>query len=126
MNIKEYQYYHSIFSHTVACKVPSKEFFLNQLDMYNKNANSSPFPIEIGVSYLHPSDQYCYKTGRELSKARIKPEQYKIRYVNYSKGSIILQLYKEGTSEGIEYLEFEIKHNRKTPYFIAASILYLD
>lgn len=44
--------------------------------------------LMIGQSYLHPNDNYCKKTGRDLSSTRLKPEELKLACINQFNDSL--------------------------------------
>lgn len=118
MNTKEYQYYHCLHSYTVICKVPPKEVFFEHIKKQQEALAPLPIAIDVGLSKLHPEDQFCYKTGREVAKGNIRTRHYIIEAVMYRESGLYVVLASE--QEDVQYLMFSINHKRKTPYLDVA------
>lgn len=118
MNTKEYQYYHCLHSYSVICKVPPKEVFFEHIKKQQEALAPLPIAIDIGIARLHPEDQFCYKTGREIAKGNIKTGNYVIESVMYRKSGLYVILHSE--EEKVSHIMFSISHKRKTPYLDVA------
>jgi hypothetical protein len=118
MNTKEYQYYHCLHSYTVICKVPPKEAFFEHIKKQQEALAPLPMTIEVGLAKLHPEDQFCYKTGREIARNNIRTRQNVMESVMYRDGAIYVILASE--QEDVQYLMFSISQKRKTPYLDTA------
>jgi hypothetical protein len=118
MNTKEYQHYHCLHSYTVICKVPPKEAFFEHIKKQQEALAPLPMTIEVGLAKLHPEDQFCYKTGREIARNNIRTRQYVMESVMYRDGAIYVILASE--QEDVQYLMFSISQKRKTPYLDTA------
>lgn len=83
--------------------------------------------FQVGVSYVHPNDNYCKKTGREVSATKIKPVMLKLAGVNkpydYSKLPGELddnKLFLVFRGNGLE-LEFRVNSKSEKPHLIRVS-----
>ena len=121
MNPKEYQYYHELDAYTVVCKVPSKEQFIEYLVNQAMQLTPMTIKIKVGRANVHPKDQFCYKTGREIALSKIKYESFKILRVTYSEEETLVDLwFSEDMDCPVSCLRFSITNDRKTPYLVHA------
>jgi hypothetical protein len=55
-----------------------------------------PISLEIGVSVVHPHDQFCRKVGLALATSRLKLVHFLISHICRDEGDIIFTLVGEG------------------------------
>ena len=111
------QYYHgrnykgNAKEFTISCEVPTQGAL---------NSLNGPLNIKIGWSYFNPKDMhYCRKTGREVSLAKMKEEEYDITLIRFE--SDRKHYYFKSKTTG-HLLVFEVKENRKKIFLIDASL----
>jgi hypothetical protein len=120
MNPKEYQYYHELDAYTVVCKVPSKEQFIEYLVNQAMQLTPMTIKIKLGAAFVHPKDQFSYKTGRETAMSKIKYENFQLTRVSYSEKETLVDLYAVDMDCPVSVLRFSITDGRKTPYLVKA------
>lgn len=60
---------------TAAVEIPSIKTLLDTVTSVGKTLT-----LSVGITYVHPKDQYQKSVGRELAKARLTPVEFKMRY----------------------------------------------
>lgn len=60
---------------TAAVAIPNIKTLLETITSVGKTIN-----LPIGISYVHPNDQYQKSIGRALANERIAPVEFKMRY----------------------------------------------
>ncbi len=123
MNSKEYQYYHSQYDRISSiCRVPLKEDVIRQVNNFMSFKDESSFVLSFGFTHVHPKDNFCYKTGRDISKNKMKDFYCIISQVNF----INLDMYHielKGTDgENNVAIYLEVKKQRKSIYFVGCFI----
>lgn len=120
MNTKEYQYYHELDSYSVVCKVPPKEYFIEQLVRQAQQLTPITVPINIGITFKHPKDQFCYKVGREMALNNIKPRHCILRQIRYVDNELNVSFEFSDEMNKKWFIAFSLCDRRFTPYLILA------
>lgn len=71
---------------------PCKLDILEEAIAYFIAGERYPVPFAIGMARVHPRDNFCKKTGREVALSRIKMRKLYIHSVSISKKKILLTL----------------------------------
>jgi hypothetical protein len=124
MNTKEYQYHHELDSHSVVCKVPPKEYFIEQLVRQAQQLTPITVPINIGITFKHPKDQFCYKVGREMALNNIKPRQCTLQHIQYVDNELKVSFKFFDEMNNKWFIAFSLCDRRFTPYLIFAEYIY--
>lgn len=69
----------------------------------------------IGESYVHPNDVYCKQTGREISMAKLKPVEFKLRELINNQDKIYVTLNSEDLK-----IELRVCKESEKPHFLNA------
>jgi hypothetical protein len=120
MNPKECQYYHNQIERISAfVRMPDKKDLLNAIASSIK-LEEKHIEIECGITFVHPKDQFCYKTGREEAKKRAEKRKFVVHSINFiTEDRYTVLLFSEGKHEQFDFrITIEIDKKRKTPYFI--------
>lgn len=120
MNPKECQYYHNQIERISAfVRMPDKKELLNAVASSIK-LEDKLIEIECGVTFVHPKDQFCYKTGREEAKKKAKKREFVVHSINFiTEDRYTVSLYSYGKRDELDLrITIEIDKKRKTPYFI--------
>ncbi len=120
MNPKEYQYYHELDKYTIVCKVPSKEQFIEYLVNQSMQLTPMTINVKVGTAFVHPKDQFCYKTGREVAMSKMEYHKFQISRISYSDKETLITLYSVNADTPISGLCFSLTNVRKTPYLVKA------
>lgn len=103
---------------TVAAEIPSTE----ELMSLTQIGNSRRIAIKCGYSVLKYGENYCKKTGRDLSSSRMKEVIFFLDKSVYSQETIVLILKNEDIAHPIGSLEFSLKHKEMKPFLINSHI----
>lgn len=87
----------------------NKEDLLETIHCFN-----NPIGMLIGESYVHPNDNYCKKTGRELAGRRTKPEK---TYLYFTRNVEVDKIYLTFGTKTCT-LEFRVNKNSEKPHLI--------
>lgn len=97
--------------YTVAVEVPLKNDLLDLFAFGNKILK-----IDVGMSKVHPHDQYSKSIGREISKSKMKATSFQFKVAQFPDDDTIhLYLYSE-TNE----LIFRIHNKSEKVYLLSA------
>ena len=120
-----YQYNHcnqpKYVSYTVCVATPSKDYLEQMLEPFTKKS----IVLGVGYSRVHPTDNYCKKTGREKSKERVKPILYNLLLVEYKNNECTLCFYSDSIDSPVSKLEFVLRERAEKPYFTFATLRLL-
>lgn len=75
----------------------------------------SPIELSIGISYVHPNDKYCKKTGREVSSQKLLPVLVKLSSIHTDESRLYLN-YK--TDDGM-YIKFRVNKKSEKPHLLS-------
>jgi hypothetical protein len=116
MNTKEYQYYHNQNDRISAVvRMPEKDKLMQSICDHIQLKDGASIEIEVGSTFVHPKDQFCYKTGREQAKKKMQKFAFNVAFIDYFMPE--RYLVNLVSPEGV-HLVIEVHKNRRTPYFI--------
>lgn len=97
---------------TVALELPSVKDILNTASLH-----SSPnIAMKMGISYVHPNDNYSRKVGRELALSRLKPIDFFLTQITFD--DIGRHLYKFDSVDDNHSICLRLSHKSNKPHFI--------
>lgn len=106
------------FYHDMECGVTyAMDISFNREDMLETiHDYDEPIGFLVGTSHVHPNDNYCKKTGRELAGRRLRPQLFKLREIYNNDGKLYLTYSNES-----RIVEFRLNKNSDKPHLIRVS-----
>jgi len=72
-----------------------------------------PIGLMVGESYVHPNDNYCKKTGRELAGRRLAVNKVKFDYCQTVEDKAFISFKDDGL-----FIKFRVNKNSEKPHLI--------
>lgn len=96
---------------TFAVLLPSAETFTELLENPDRSIT-----LGVGVAVCSPKDNYCKKTGRDLSSSRIRPIMYRLRTMHFINRDVFFDL---NSDEG-DYLQVKMSAKSQRLHLLKA------